>query len=486
MVNKLLYKSHRILGTILSILFLMWFLSGFVMIYHNFPKITDKQKYKGLATIETTQLSKLDSLVNSISHSNSIKNFLIKGSTEGGFQIEYKTNSHSYIINSEGEKLHRQSIEEIVAYANNLNPSRILKVDTVKYLDRWIPYIRVHADFPYYKFYYNDEHKSELYVSSLTGEGVQYTNADSRFWAWIGPIPHWLYIASLRNNTDLWRGVLIVLSGMGSLMSLVGIIIGFKSFYRRYRRKRELKSPYKSVYKLHHILGFIFGAFVFSFVFSGMMSLQKVPQWIIPTNNPQLAAMLNDTSLIIEPQEYSLNYADILKKYDGKIKKIEWFKYGKVPFYKAVINDSTYYFDARTSLINELSLSNNDVKNYLVNIYPKNEFNIELINDYDNYYINKKLSLPLPVYKVTIDDVDRSCYYINPKTAEIKYFNTNMRVRKWTYQALHSFSVKVILDRPVIWNILMWTSMIGGTLVSLTGVYLGIKYLKRKIRRIKK
>lgn len=35
-ITKLMYSIHRILGTLLCILFLMWFLSAFVMMYHRF------------------------------------------------------------------------------------------------------------------------------------------------------------------------------------------------------------------------------------------------------------------------------------------------------------------------------------------------------------------------------------------------------------------------------------------------------------------
>lgn len=44
MITKLFYMIHRILGTMLSILFFVWFVSGIVMIYHTFPRITPDEK----------------------------------------------------------------------------------------------------------------------------------------------------------------------------------------------------------------------------------------------------------------------------------------------------------------------------------------------------------------------------------------------------------------------------------------------------------
>jgi len=37
MFSRIMFTIHRVLGTLLSVLFLMWFVSGIVMIYHGFP-----------------------------------------------------------------------------------------------------------------------------------------------------------------------------------------------------------------------------------------------------------------------------------------------------------------------------------------------------------------------------------------------------------------------------------------------------------------
>lgn len=456
------------------------------MIYHNFPRITDNQKYSGISPIYTENIPQIDSLISKVSETKQVESFSLKGTTKGEFQIEYKVEGNYFIQNSEGHETKRQGFSEIQAYASKVNDAHIIRIDTVESLGRWVPYDKNNADFPLYKFYFGDDKKFELYVSTQTGEGVQYSNSDDRFWAWVGAIPHWLYIANLRHYTGLWKGVVIGLSGIGCLMCIAGMIIGFRSFYKRYKNKKEQKSPYKSVYKWHHVLGFIFGIFVFTFAFSGMMSLQKVPQWIIKTHNPELETDANYNPLTISPDKYPLNYKDVLKKHEGKIQKIEWSAFGSLPVYKVVINDSLYFFDASTNQVKELHLTEKEIRNKLSKNHSEDIIQIELMDDYDNYYIHKRYIYPLPVYKVTINNADKSLYYINPKTGETRYFNTNTRFRKWTYQALHSFSIKYFLDRPVLWNIFMWVTMLGGTIVSITGVYLSFKYLKRKIKKRKR
>ena len=44
MIRKIFASAHRVLGAILCLFFLMWFLSGFVMIYHSYPRVKQDRK----------------------------------------------------------------------------------------------------------------------------------------------------------------------------------------------------------------------------------------------------------------------------------------------------------------------------------------------------------------------------------------------------------------------------------------------------------
>ena len=66
MINKIIYSIHRILGTLLSILFLMWFVTGLVLMYHTFPKVNNKQKTKALDTLSIAHLPDFNSVLHQI------------------------------------------------------------------------------------------------------------------------------------------------------------------------------------------------------------------------------------------------------------------------------------------------------------------------------------------------------------------------------------------------------------------------------------
>lgn len=426
MLKRIIYSTHRILGTILSILFLIWFLSGFVMIYHRFPKVTNKMKYEHMKPLNTAP-------------------------------------------------------EDIETYAHRWCDAEIVKVDTLRELEQWIPFSRLRNDFPIYKFYFGDKDKHQLYVSSVSGEALQFTNKNNRFWSWLGAIPHWVYFTFLRQNSRLWMDVVILLSGLGCIMCLTGIIIGLRSYIIRYRKKKKWGTVYKKpAYKWHHILGFIFGIFVFTFVFSGMMSLATVPQWIVKVHNPDIQRKLfmPDT---IALQNYILDDRQIIEQYKGEIKGIERASFGDVPLYKAIIGNRMYVFDASGDEVKLLKITEQMIECRLSKIHSE-QMSITLMHEYDNYYVDRKNRLPLPIYKVDVSDADNSTYYINADNGNIRYFNNNTKVRRWTYQALHSFKLGFLVKRPALWNIIMWTMMIGGTLVSLTGVWLEMKYVRRLMK----
>lgn len=485
MFKKLLYSLHRILGTILSILFLVWFLSGFVMIYHTFPKVANRDKYAHMDAV-SGYMPEIDSIINS-NHVGNAVNKLTLRDFDGHSYFEVVTEERSYKLPADTNMLSIGSpaYTQIENYAKKWSDADIVKVDTLRELEQWIPFGYLRKDFPIYKFYFDDEKKHQLYVSSVTGEALQFTNKDNRFWAWVGAIPHWIYFTKLRQDSQLWIDVVVWLSGIGCIMCIAGIILGVRSYIVQHRKKKHWKTPYKKFsYKWHHILGFVFGIFVFTYVFSGMMSLATVPKWMVKVHNPDIQKQMFISNPVVL-SDYKLDYRKVIEKYPNQVKRIEWTYFGDVPLYKVIIDNKEKVIDASGEELKPLSVTEQMIKDKLSKTHSE-PITITELHEYDNYYVGTSNHLPLPVYKAELADADNSTYYINPKNGNTRYFNTNTKVRRWSYQVLHSWELGFLVKRPVLWNIVMWVTMIGGTLVSLTGVWLGLKYIKRKSKRLKK
>lgn len=486
MLKRIIYSIHRVLGTFLSILFLVWFLSGFVMIYHSFPRLTPQDRNR-ITGVLPADMPDLGEVLNRIYPDTIIQKISLKTTNYGQSVFEISTKDSSYnLVADSSEFIRKVSYAKIEDYARKWCSAEILKVDTLREVDQWIPFNRLMKDMPIYKFHFDDSEKRQLYISSRTGEALQFTDNDSRFWAWVGAIPHWVYFTSLRQDGELWNTTVIWLSGLGSVMCLFGLGLGIYTLVKQYRKKKKLATPYRKFsYKWHHVLGFIFGIFVFTFVFSGMMSLAGIPDWVIKENKPSGRRRMFGSSSMLKPKEYQLDYRAILLHYPNRVKGVEWAGFAKTPIYKVVTTDSIYMLDASTNSITPLLLTEQTVRDKYKSQH-KEPITLSVMTEYDNYYVDRKNRLPLPVYKVDVDDADKTTYYVNPQTGDVRSYTTKSRVHKWMYQGLHSFKFKFLAEHPVLWNIVVWGTMIGGTLVSLSGVSLGYKYLRRKYKRFTK
>ncbi|WP_046149195.1 PepSY domain-containing protein [Parabacteroides sp. HGS0025] len=483
-ITKLMLTIHRILGSLLSILFLVWFLSGLVMIYHTFPRADRADKRAKMDYLRVADLPSLQTIKDRLPKGEPIKNITLN-SYLGQTVFHIRTDKNSYDIPADStETLPVIDGKRIRETASLWCTAPVEKVDTLYALDQWIPFGNLKKEFPIYKFHFADQERHQLYISSKSGEVLQYTDKDSRLWAWLGAIPHWVYFTSLRQDAELWIKVVVWLSGIGCIMCIAGIYLGVRNF--RLARKRKLASPYKKFwYKWHHIIGTVFGLFVLTFTFSGMMSLARVQDWGLRAKldiNP--AQELR--KLAPSPLDYPLDYRDVIQAYPGQIRQLEWGCFGDIPFYTILTDANDIVVNANSEhTVSPLKLDTEDIHSVLTQVHGTEcAMDIRLLEEYDTYYISRKRKLDLPVWKVTIEDIDKSCYYINPGNGQYRYVNTPARWNHWMYPALHSLNIKILVDHPILWNIVMWGLMLGGTFVSLSGVWLGIKFLRRKIHRL--
>lgn len=482
-VRAFMFSLHRITGTIIGLFFFMWFVSGLVLIYHSFPNVTRSQKY-----------DKMDALPNSLPDIQTIISHLpepgknVRDINVRSFQRQIlysiKTKDSLYTICADtfqsAKPITTTTIENIVKKWNN---APVTRIDTLNERDIWIMYTRYTNEMPIYKFYFDDNDKHQLYISSRTGEVQQYTDKNQRFWAWVGAIPHKFYIPVLRKNTDTWIMSLTVGGIIAFVATLSGMYLGIYAIYRKYKVRKKVGSPYKKKwYKWHHISGLIFGVFLTTWAFSGAMSLQKIPQWAIKTYGDYKVTDKQLRGKHLSIDKYMLDYESLLSKYQD-LKQIEWSNFQDVPIYKIIVGDKEISIDASSKEIKELYLPQDQIEKAVRKIHGEEQtIDISVINESEEYYLEWKRELPLPAYKVEVHNADNSRYYIDPKTGNFKYLNQNRKARKWVFSGLHYLHIKWLIDRPVLWTIAIWCLCLGGAFVSLSGVWLGIKYIRRKIR----
>lgn len=134
----------------------------------------------------------------------------------------------------------------------------------------------------------------------------------------------------------------------------------------------------------------------------------------------------------------------------------------------------------------EDDLTKQQVEKAVKAVHDNEPLQVELMTEYDNYYVDTEGKMVLPVWKVKVENADHTVYYVNPKTAGYRSYNTHGRWQFQLYQGFHCLRYKVFVGHPVIWTIVMWLLLLGGAGVSLTGVVMGVNYLRRTFRRISK
>ncbi len=199
-VNKIVFVIHRILGTLLSAVFLMWFLTGLVMLYHgHFPR-ADKSKKMELISATAGELPPVDSLAKGIAFKEmSVERYL--GTTT--FRISspdtlVEVNEKCEPVKVVVDEARLEKVRKAWCKAD------VAKVDTLKELNQWVPFGRNEKELPIIRYTFADEDEHELYVGSKSGDALQFTSHEQRVWAWLGPIPHWVYFKWLRSDQEIW------------------------------------------------------------------------------------------------------------------------------------------------------------------------------------------------------------------------------------------------------------------------------------------
>lgn len=454
----------------------MWFVSGLVLIYHSFPHISKQTRYEKQECLPSLKTDIKD-MFSRASDKIETEGFTIS-QFQGQTLFSFKEKGKSFSICVDSTQ--QPKIIEHTSIAQRWINATVLKIDTLFEREQWIMYSSYKRKMPIYKYYFDDDEKHQAYIASKTGKVLQLTNKSERFWAYCGAIPHKLYFPFLRKHTRAWINTFTVFGIIIFIACMAGMYIGVSLVYKRYKRTRKIGSPYtKPLYYWHHLCGLVFGVFLITWAFSGGISLQKIPKSIVETYGD---FKINNSTVrgdILSLDKYVLDYRNVFRSFDD-VKEIVWTHYKNVPIYSVVYGDKITFVDASSSVLKQLYLEEDVVLKSVCDIHGKStEYDISLLESYDDYYLSLNNDLPLPVYKIEFKDRDDSIYYVNPKTGKYKYLNRNKKLKKFLFSGLHYFKLKCFVDNHILWTICIWFLCLGGIIVSFTGLCLSVKRIRK-------
>ncbi len=477
--KQLMFFIHRWTGLLMSLLFVMWFVSGFVMIYHSFPKPQPNNYFHGLGNI--------------LGHESLLApDPLIQESGSTLYTLEVLNGEPVYRLPGRPGKVYdAKTLSEIsplskdacAVIVSSVNTAKVGRVEELNDYDQWIPWEYYQDYFPIQKFWLDDAKGTQLYVSARKGCIVQETTSLSRSMAWLGAIPHWMYFKALRLKAQLWSSVVIWISAIGCLACLSGIIVGLIRI-----RKRKI-SPYrKATLRWHHLTGLFFGLFVFTYILSGLMSLADIPDWLVKQESDVNYHQIWNGPRQLPNESVSQSVEKILTRKELEpIKRIICRDVMGRIFYEVYTkypNQSECYIVDERSLRPLPPIAPLVIEKRMDKVLPQKQYSIHLLQNYTNYYQpSKGRDLPLPVYCINFKDEYHTKLFVSPKTGEmLKVVNNTTRLGWWLYKGLHTCKFSFLSDYEgwrQLWMILI---SIGGTIVSITSCVLGIKLIRKKIR----
>lgn len=495
MLTKFFRLLHRYLGILLSLMFVVWFLSGMVMVFApGYPRAphTDPS-----ATSLNGNWIPLDSLLKNAlgGHQNPAS---VTFSGKDGRDLVTITSADTSVIldATTGLEYHSPKLtpEEV---AEKYCKAPVARIDTLTKVDQWIPFGWYEQQMPIYKFNFNDPEKHQLYVTS-SGSLIQMTDKSQRLKAWFGTIPHWIYFTILRKHQQTWTDVVSWAALLGCVMCLAGIIIALIDWWRHARRWGVFSIPYrKKLWRWHFVLGLLFGWCCITFAFSGYMSLAPLPGFLVkerttqqqdkgaPRGERQMRPRGNGRNNIASLDEYALSPAEVVATSDS-IMSISFKSWNGHPYYAVAYPSSTRNIDAtHASGVEDFVLTTELVEGKAAKTFPNTPLKVTTITEYDSEYFTRTGRMtPLPAIRVEyLGDELHTVEYYDPKGLGVRTYDDNSRLHNLLYGKLHRLSFKWLTDHVWLWYSVMFLLLAGGSALSITGLIMALQWLGRKISR---
>jgi uncharacterized iron-regulated membrane protein len=473
--RRWLYIGHRWVGIVTCLLFAMWFMSGVVMMYVAFPGLSEKERLAALPDIrwEMVALSPDDAMKAARAARFPRDLRLAMLADEPVYRLTGWDGKRQAISAIDGHAITEVSEQQALAVARHHPAGRAPQLAEMVDRDQWSVTARYDPLRPFYLITLGDDAGTKLYVSSRSGEIALDTNRTERVWNWLGSIPHWIYPTVLRKDGPLWRLVVLWISGICLIVGVTGIWIGILRVRLKRRYAGGRITPYRGWMAWHHVTGLIAGLFVLTWMFSGWLSL----------NPGEYFANRNNTRDVM--QRYAGHDApDITARLPTPVQ-------GRVVEARFVWLDGSpmMILEARDGVQTPIDPASGDAVQLTpdrlwsatAKLLPDAHLTERLpLRQYDAYWYAHHNARELPILRAVFDDEARTWFHISPITGDIVgRIDDSRRTYRWLFNALHSFDFQLLLMYRPAWDIVVVLLSILGTIVSVSGVVIGWRYLRR-------
>jgi hypothetical protein len=504
--RRALILTHRYLGIPLSVLFVLWFVTGIAMMYvGGMPALSAQARLERLPELDLAEVRYTPAEAAGQAASGFGRASLTTVLDRPAYRFASPYGAATVFADT-GEPLDGIDVETARAVAARFVgvPESDVELErTVERPDQWT--LQLGRDLPLYKFAVRDGAGTEVYVSPHLGEARLVTTTKSRTLAWIATIPHWFYITPLRTNQPLWYWTVVITSALGCVLALLGLALGVTQFNKTKPFRWSAAVRYQGLMRWHYITGVFFGLFALTWVFSGLLSMEPF-DW----TNVEGSVDVPNEALTGGPVELRQFPPFEAQRWDtllaGRtLKEIEFRRIDDAPYYLARYTGTVaeaepprerlhqpypitgraepqhLLVDARTLTARAEPFPADTLVERLRAAVPEVAIvSHELLTDYDSYYYSRNGQAALPVLRVKFADPMETWVYVDPELGQIvASIHRLHRVERWLYNGFHSLDFGFWYGRRPLWDLGVIVLSLGALATSTIGLWVGFTRLKR-------
>jgi hypothetical protein len=480
-IKRSLYLVHRWFGVAMCTLFAMWFATGIIMMYVEYPELTEEERLATLAPLEFDHVAlSVDEAVAASKLEGGIATITLSAiGARPAYRLRDDAGAAAVVYADDGSRFAGHVPASAVAVAQHSGfaaDGALATYDRTADVDQWTVSAVLDEHRPLHRVAIGDDRGTVVYVSDTTGQIVRDTHRTERMWNWLGSTFHWIYPYQLRRHVGLWTNLQISLS-VASIVSVVtGAVIGvLRLRLRRPYRGRDV-SPYAGAAKWHHVLGLVALVFLSTFTFSGLMSMTPWGLFASASSEAEQVRRYMQGGEGDVAEWTTIDRQALLR--GGGVKEVEWRRIAGLTH--TVVSRAA---DDREVLLEEGvdgAAATRKVRARIEAAAPAlvpgaTIVGAALVTEYDNYYYSRHNRYrPLPAYRVEFDDPESTWFYVDWTTgAVVLRYTAAARVQRWLYNGLHSLDFSFLTRRGLAWDVTVILLCAVGFVFATTAVVVG-------------
>ncbi|MEV4782878.1 PepSY domain-containing protein [Burkholderia sp. LMU1-1-1.1] len=490
-MRRYIYLLHRWSGMIMCVLMALWFVSGVVMLFVGYPKLTPWERLAALPSLPQAGCC--------IEPGRALAKSAAPAAVQRLTLTSIAGRPHYLLLEGDGRYTPVDAVSgtapgpadarAAIAAARSFRPGAGARYVGLIDEDRWTHSRGLNPHRPLHIVDLGDEASTRVYVSSATGQVVLDAPRAERYWNFAGAWLHWMYMIRQQPTDPVWTWTLIGLSAVGVLSAATGLVNGVWRWRFSGRYKSGRRTPYRESYmRWHHILGLVFGLVLCTWMFSGLMSMNPFNIFGAKGARPDAIAMQGGTPASLRLPQTVPQVLERLRSESFAPRELEWSVLNNRPFILARDggNDTRIVGAEGGDMRVMTSWPPALLEEAARRLLPYQVSSFDMLTSYDaQYFAREQASMygaserRLPALRAVFSDPENTWVYLDAHTGQIELSaDKTQRLGRWLFNFLHSWDIPVLLTPAWPREAVIIALSIGGLLLSMTAAVIALRRLR--------